>query len=128
MRRDDMRQARRVDATQEIGGGLVVQMTEAAGDALLQHERIIARGEQVAIVVALEDERIAPGEARLDVRGRHADVGEQSHAMRAVADHELHGLARVVRNWEWTHLEIADGEASMAVGPVYPLAAVEPAR
>src|SRR5665647_3360352 len=47
---DDVLQARSVDAGEDFRGGAVVEMTEATGDALLQHERIVAAGEQVAIV------------------------------------------------------------------------------
>ena len=84
---------------------LVVQMAEAPGDPLLQRARIVASREQVEVVVALEHQRVAAGQARLDVRRRHADVGQHAEPARAVADDELHRLARVVRHRERPDLE-----------------------
>ena len=84
---------------------LVVQMAEAARDALLERVRIVAALEQVEVVVAFEHQRVAAGQARLDVRRRDAEVGQHAEAARAVADHELHRLARVVRHRERADLE-----------------------
>ena len=38
--------------------------------------------------------------------------------MLAIADHELHGLARIVRHGKWMDLEVADAEHVVAVEPV----------
>jgi hypothetical protein len=76
-------------------------------------------------VIALEDQRIAARQARLDVRRRRPDVGEDAQAARAVADHVLDGLARIVGNRDGLDLERADGEALVAVEAVDALHALE---
>src|SRR4030095_14664358 len=73
MRGDDVRQVRRVDARENRRRRLVVQMPEAPGDALLERVEIVAVREHLEIVVALEHQRVATGEARLDVPGGDAD-------------------------------------------------------
>ena len=62
-------------------------------------------------MVALQHQRVAARERRLDVRGGGAEVGEHAEAVRAVGEHELHRLARVVRHGEGQHLDGADGES-----------------
>ena len=67
-------------------------------DPVLECARIVAPLQQAEIVVALEHQRVAAGQARLDIRRRHPEVGQHAQFPRAVGDHELHGLARVVRH------------------------------
>src|SRR5262245_5210838 len=93
-------------------------MAEAARDALLERTRVIAFGEKVEIVIALEHGRGGAAQARFDERRGPADVGEHAEAECTVADYELHGLPRVVRHRERPHLEIADRESIVAVEAV----------
>ena len=102
-------------AASNAAAAFVVQMPEAAGDALLQRVRVVAAGEQVEIVVAFEHQRVAAGQALLDAAGGHADVGEHAQPEIAVRHHELDGLARIVRHREGSNLEVADGERVVAV-------------
>src|SRR6185437_8459263 len=91
------------------------EMPQPAGNALLQRVRVRSIGEHAGIVVAFEDERVAARQARLDVRRADTEVGDHAEAPRAVADHELDRLARVVRHRKRAHLERADREYFVAV-------------
>ena len=74
--------------------------------------------QHVEIVVAFEHQRVAPGETVFDMRRRDAEIGKDTHAAGAVADHVLHGLARIVRHRDRNDLEHADRESLVAVEPV----------
>ena len=54
-------------AREQRGRGLVVQMPEAPGDALLERTRVVAVRQHVEVVVAFEHQRVAAGQARFDV-------------------------------------------------------------
>ena len=88
------------------------------GDPLLQRPRIVAAGQHVEIVIALEHQRVAAAQARFDVARRHADVGQHAEPMLTVADDELHRLARIVRHGKRPHFERADRERVVAVEAV----------
>ena len=121
-----MHEPRRVDARQNLRGRLVVQMAEAPGDALLERIGIVAVLEHLEIVVAFEHQRVAAGQARLDVGGRHAEVRQHAESPRAVADHVLHGLAGVVRDGDRLDRERVDREPVVAVEAVHVRHALEP--
>ncbi len=87
-------------------------------DPLLQRIRIVAVLEHLEIVVAFEHQRVAAGQARLDVGRGHAEVGQHAEAPRAVADDVLHRLARVVRNGYRLDLQRVDREPVVAVEAV----------
>ena len=125
MRGNHVAQPRRVDRGQKLRRRLVVQMAEAARDALLELPWIVAAGEHVEVVVALEHQSVAAGKARLHVRRDDADVGQHPELARAVADDELDGLARVVWNRERTHFDGVDAERVVAVEPAHLLDALE---
>ena len=76
----DVREPARVDRLQEGSGRIVAEMTVATGDALLQRIRIASGREHVHVVVALDHERVAPGEACFDEGRRHPDVGQKAEA------------------------------------------------
>ena len=118
VRGDDVDELRLVEPREQGAGGLVVEMAEARRDPLLERRRIVAVFEHVEIVIAFEHQRVAAGEAGLDVRRRDAEVGQHAHAPRAVADHVLHRLARVVRHRDRHDLERADRESLVAVEAV----------
>src|SRR5947207_9813459 len=67
VRGDQMLETRIVEPGQQTRGRAIVEVSEFARDALLERKRIIAIGKQVEIVIALEHQRVAAREARLDV-------------------------------------------------------------
>ena len=119
VRRDDVLQPRACRCGRGAAAAAsLCRWPKRPGDALLQRIRIAAAGEHVEIVVALEHQRVAAGEARLDVRRDvPMSVSTPSRA-RAVGDDELHRLARVVRHRERRDLERADRERVVAVEAV----------
>src|SRR6266436_6333059 len=58
--------------------GQVVVLAQVRGDQMLERKRVIAVGKQVEIVIALEHQRVAAGEARLDVRSGYAKIGQNA--------------------------------------------------
>ena len=72
-------------------------MPERPADPLLEPARVRAASEHFAIVVALEDQRVAPGQRRFDVTRRGTDIGQHAEPPLAVGEHVLDRLARVVR-------------------------------
>ncbi len=115
VRRDDVDEMRRIDPREQLRRGLVAQVPEAPGDALLERSRIAPALEHRDIVIAFEHQRVAPRQARLHVRRRHTEIGQNPQPMRTVADHILHRLARVVRNGDGPDFERADREGVVAV-------------
>src|SRR3989442_11756965 len=67
MRGDQMLETRIVEPGQQACRRAVVEVSELARDALLEGKRVVAVGKQVEIVIALEHQRVAAREARLDV-------------------------------------------------------------
>jgi hypothetical protein len=120
VRADDVLQLRAVERAEQPLGLKVVEVAERAGDALLQPLRVGAAPQHVAIVVALEHQRVEAGQRALDVRRRDADVGEHAEARGAVRQHELHRLARVMRHGERGDLEIADASLFFSVQQYFP--------
>ena len=59
-------------------------------------------------MIALEHQRVAGSENFNDVGGYRARIGEDTEAMPAIAEQILHGFARIVRNREGHHFEVAD--------------------
>src|SRR5205085_9271283 len=58
---DHVLQPRASERSQKARGMLIVEMAERARDALLQPARIGTGPEHVAVVIALEDERVEAG-------------------------------------------------------------------
>ncbi len=104
----------RSSAASRRSGRAVVQVAEGPGDALLQPLRVAPAHSRSQVVVALEHQRVAARQHLLDVRGGSAEVGEHAQAPRAVAEHELHRLARVVRHGEGLDADRAHREAARA--------------
>ncbi len=117
-----------VDPRQYLRGRFVMQMAEAAADSLLQRTGIVAVLEHIEIVIALQNQRVATGEASFHVGRRHAEVRQHAQTVRAVADDVLHRLARVVRNGYRLDFQRADRESVMAVETVDAGHALEPFR
>ena len=92
----------------------VVEMPEAAGDARLQRRRIIAPPQHIGVVIGFQHQGLAAGEHFLDVRRRTAGVSQHAQSPRAIREHVLHRLARVVRNGERMHLQVPDRELGLA--------------
>ena len=118
VRGEDVDELRIVEPREQRAGGPVVEMAEAGRDALLERRRIAAVLQHVEVVIALEHQRVASGQAVLDVQCRDAEIGEDAHAPGAVADHVLHGLARVVRHRDRNDFEHAYREPLVAVESV----------
>src|SRR5712691_4566201 len=78
VRGDQMLETRVVEPGQQARGGVIVEVSELARDALLERKRVVAVGKQVEIVIALEHQRIAARKARLDVRGGYAQIGQDA--------------------------------------------------
>jgi hypothetical protein len=106
-----MLQATAIEAGQQSGGRLVVQMPVRPADARLQGRRISAVREHVQVVVALQNQAIAAPELRLDMRGDVPDISEQAEASCAVRKHELARFARIVRNGVGMQFDITYREA-----------------
>jgi len=115
---DDVLEARIVERREQRRRRLVVQMAEAARDALLERPRVVAIRQHVEIVVAFQHERIAAAEARLDKARRRADVGQDAEPMLAIAHDELHRIARIVGHRERPHFQHPDRERIVAVEAV----------
>jgi hypothetical protein len=115
VRRDEVAQARAVEALHEVAGGGVVEVAEASRDAVLQAEWIRPLHQHVEVVVALDHERVAAGELVLHVAGGRAEVGEHAQAQVAVREHVLHRLARIVRHRERLDQDRADREPRVRV-------------
>ena len=98
VRRHDVAKARVVQRREQRSGSGVVEMPELAGDARLERSRVASLGQHRRVVVALEHEGFATGQRALDGRRRRPEVGHDAQAYRSVADDELHGLARIVRD------------------------------
>src|SRR5205823_7415390 len=86
MRADDVLQLRAVERAEEARGVLVVEMAERAADALLEPARVGAAPEHLAVIVALEDQRVEAAERLLDVARADADVGDDAKPRGAVRD------------------------------------------
>src|SRR5262249_46267429 len=115
MRCDQMLQTRRVDPREKLRRGCVVEMTEAARDALLERGGIVSVREHVEIVVAFEHQRVAAGQARFDVSRAGAEIGEDAQPPAPVRAYELDRLARIVRHRKRTHFDIADRKHVVAI-------------
>lgn len=130
---NDALQARAIDPCQQTGSSFIVEVTEMSGDATLEVFRIAAAREQIDIVIAFEDQTMAPGDHGAHVLGDMTGIGQDGKPDAAIGNHELHRLARVVgnghrndlepvhRQWavgiEETHLDAAEVElAGRAVG------------
>src|SRR5712691_10207064 len=118
MRCDQVFEPAAVERGEQRCRGLIVQVPEAAGDARLQRRRIRAARQQSEIVIALEHQRVAAGQVRLDMRRRAAGVGEHAEPARAVGKHVLDRLARIVRHRERVYQQIADWKSAARIDEV----------
>src|SRR6266446_10282235 len=119
VRGDQMLETQVVEPGQQARGRAIVEVSEFARDALLQRKWIIAVGKQVEIVIALEHQRVAAREARLDVRRRYPEIGQNAQSPASVGADELHGLARVVRYGKGPDFDIPNLEHVVAVETVH---------
>src|SRR2546425_4315220 len=119
VRGDQMLETRIVEPGQQTRGRAIVEVPESARDALLERKRIIAVGKQVEIMIALEHQRVAAGEARLDVGSGYAEIGQNAQPPATVGADELHRLARVVRYGKRPDFDIADLEYVVAVETIH---------
>src|SRR5438046_7204334 len=78
VRGDQMLETRIVEPGQQTRGRAIVEVSEFARDALLERKRIIAVGKEVEIVIALEHQRVAAREARLDIGSGYAKIGQNA--------------------------------------------------
>src|SRR5438552_12312608 len=119
VRGDQMLETRVVEPGQQTRGRAGVEVSELARNPLLERKRVIAVGKQVEIVIALEHQRVAAGEARFDVRSGYAKIGQNAQPPVPVGADELHRLARVVRHGKGPDFYIANLEHIVAVETVY---------
>ena len=96
VRRHHMVQAGMLAASQDLCGREVVQMPQSPTDAGLQRPGVGRGRQQRAVVVALQQQRIAPGQVFQDVVGGTARVGEYPQALRTIAEGHLQRLLGVV--------------------------------
>ncbi len=115
VRRHQMLQASRIDLPQQGRRLLVLEMTEAPTDPLLEARRIPRRRQQRLIVVAFEYQAIAGSENLDDVWRDRTAVGEHAKAMRAIAKGVLDGFARIVRHGEGLDFEAANRKRRVTV-------------
>jgi hypothetical protein len=99
-------------ALEQLDGEGVAEVTVAAADAGLQRRRIARRGEHRLVVIALEDQRGAAGDALEHVLGDRAEVGQDAEAALAVAAAQLERFGGVVGDRERVQLEVADRDRS----------------
>src|SRR5829696_2286107 len=72
VRGDQVLEPRAIHRAQQIGRRDVVEMALPSRNAALQHRRIIADSQQLRVVIAFDDERVAAGERLGDERRRHS--------------------------------------------------------
>ena len=106
-----MLQTADIQTGQNTGRFIVVQMTEPSADTLFQTVGVVAVHQHFKIVVALQNQRIAPAQGLLDMRGAASSVGQYAQPACAVAENELHRLGGIVRNRIGYDFEIADRES-----------------
>ena len=99
---------------------MIIQVAKAAGDAFLEARRIGAAHQQIKIVIAFEDERIASRQARFNVCRDRAGIGENAEARVAVREYILHRFIRIVRHQIGRDFDIADRKARMRIDIVEP--------
>jgi len=104
-----------IEFTEQPSRISVFKMPKLPADAIPEHWRIGAAFQHRAIVIALEHERLETGEHLGYVKRRRPDVSQHAEAYGAVAEHELHRLPSVVGHGIGLHLDIANGEGSVAV-------------
>lgn len=105
-----------VDVLAEEGGALrIAEMAKAAADALLERERIGARGQHIGVVVGLYDEILGAGHVAGDFRRDGADVGDEAERRVAAGDEVARVVGRIVGHGERLDEEGAEREGS-AVG------------
>ncbi len=83
-------------------------MPVTAGNPLLQMLRIAAAQQQIAVVIAFDDQPVESRQHGFDMRGGCAGIGQHTKARHAVAKHKLRRFAcvmrhRVGKNFDVTH-------------------------
>ena len=104
MRGDQMLQTTHIQAGQKFGRLPVVQMPESPAHTLFQAIGIIPVGEQLAIVIAFQHQRVATAQGRFDMRRATARIGQHTEPSRAIAEHELHRLGGIMRHGIGLHV------------------------
>jgi hypothetical protein len=101
---------RRRDLPEHVRRLLVRQVPEPPRDPPLQRRRIRSHPQKVRVVIRLQHQHVQPRERRRHARVRVPDVHQHTRPRLAVADHERHGIRRVVRHAHRRHLQRADLE------------------
>ena len=88
VRRDEVLELAVVEASQQFGGGAVVEVTEGACYALAQSLRITAGSQHFRVVVAFQDQRVAAAQRCFDMPGGTTYIGEHAEPARAIAENK----------------------------------------
>ena len=90
-------------------------MPETPANALLKRRGIVALGQHLGIVIALEYQGIAAMQTPDHMRRRKTQVCQNAKAATSIGQDELDRLTRIMRDGKRLYLQVSDRKGSVAV-------------